>query len=464
MNTRAASGFLALVVAAGSLAARADDWKEAEAIVASIHDPVVPTLRVNISALGALPDGRTDALPAIRRAIAQCEAKGGGHVVVPAGTFLVDGPIRLESNLDLHLEAGAVLLFGADPARYLPVVLSRYEGTLYYGHSARITARGATNVCITGSGTIDGNARGTFALMKGRPVGSVDLLRADGANQVPVKERVFGEGHWLRPSLIEPYDCTHVLIEGVTLEDSTFWIVHPILSRFITVRNLKVESFNANNDGCDPDSCSDILVEGCDFHTGDDSIAIKSGRDKDAWAVGRATERLVIRHCIMRSRYSALCIGSEMSGGVRDVFMEDCKVIGSASAFYFKGNLDRGGLVEHIRARNITVDAVKESAIRFETGYHGYRGGHFPPSFKDFVIENLTCGKSSAYALYSEGVEGCPIRQVLIRNVTVVSAKAALWLKHNEDLTLDHVSVNGVVLPPHPPETGPAEIKLPIKS
>jgi xylan 1,4-beta-xylosidase len=172
----------------------------------------------------------------------------------------------------------------------------------------------------------------------------------------------------------------------------------------------------------------------------------------------------VIRHCLMRSRHSGLCIGSEMSGGVRNVFMEDCQVASVSSAFYFKANLDRGGLVEHVRARRITAEQVREGLVRFETGYHGYRGGHFPPSFRDFLIEDIQCKEATAYGIYLEGVADAPIRDVVIRRATIDSAKAPLWLRQIENLRLEAVKINGVAIPEKPPLTPEGETKLKISS
>jgi polygalacturonase len=279
-----------------------------------------------------------------------------------------------------------------------------------------------------------------------------------------VEQRQFGAGRWLRPSMIQPFECTNVLIEGVTIVDSTFWVVHPTLCRNVTVRGIKVDSLNANNDGCDPDSCSDVLIEDCDFNTGDDAIAIKSGRDQDGWKVGRASENIVIRRCLMRSRHSSLCIGSEMSGGVRNVFMEDCRLLSVSSAFYFKANLDRGGLVEHVRARRITAEEVREGLVRFETGYHGYRGENHPPSFRDFILEDLQCQRATAYGIYVEGVPAAPIRDVVIRRATIESAVAPLWLREVENLRLEDVKINGTAAPENPPLTPAGEKKLKISS
>ena len=461
-------GLLLLAAAAASLhaAATAEDWSGMDAILKRIEPPTFPKHDFVITDFGAVGDGRTDCRAAIIKAIDAGVKAGGGRIVVPAGTFFCDGPVHLKSGIDFHLARGATLTFGADPSRYLPAVLSRYEGTLYYGHSPRIYAKDAVNVAITGHGVIDGNARGTFALLKStrQSKGSPAELRRMGAEGVPVEQRVFAGGRWLRPSTLQLFGCTNVLIEGVTVRDSTFWCVHPVFCRNVTVRGVTVDSMNANNDGCDPDSCADVLIENCDFHTGDDAIAIKSGRDEDGWKAGRPSENIVIRHCTMRSRWSALCIGSEMSGGVRNVFMEDCRVPAAASTFYFKANLDRGGLVEHVRARRIEAGKMREAFVRFETSYHGYRGGNHPPSFRDFVLEDLTCRDAGAYGIYLEGVTAAPIRDVVIRRASIEKAKAPLWLRQIENLRFENVKINGMMLPDKPPRTPDNEKKLHIST
>lgn len=452
---------LALAVSAGA-GAPADDWRDADAVLARVVAPSFPAKDFVILDYGAKADGTTDCREAIAKAIAACAEAGGGRVVVPAGNFLCDGPVHLRSNVNLHVAAGATLRFGAATERYLPAVLTRFEGTMLMGHCPRIYARAATNVAITGGGVIDGNGRATLDLMKARPQGSAADLRKMGADGVPLAQRVFGENRWLRPSMIQFLECTNVLVEGVTVRDSTFWIVHPVLCRNVTARGLRLESMNANNDGVDPDSCADVLIEDCVFATGDDAVAIKSGRDQDGWRVGRPSENIVIRRCTMRSRHSGLCIGSEMSGGVRNIFLEDCTLSSVSSAFYFKGNLDRGGLVEHVRARRITAAEVREGFVRFETGYHGYRGGNFPPSFRDFVIEDIACDRALAYGLYVEGVPAAPIRDVTVRRATIKEAKSPWWLRYFEGLRLEQVRINGVLAPDSPPATAEEEIKLSI--
>jgi polygalacturonase len=459
----------ALAAIALALAARAapapDPWRdEVPAILARIVAPTFPSRDFPITDYGAKPGG-ADARAALAQALAACAAAGGGRVVIPAGEFFCAGPVHLQSHVNLHLAEGSVLKFGADPAHYLPLVLTRWEGTELMAHSPRIYARDATGIAITGRGIIDGNARETLALMKSQKPGDGSAaLRQMGAAGTPVAERRFGADRWLRPSMIQPFNCTGVLIEGVTVRDSTFWCVHPTLCRNVTVRGLTVESLNANNDGCDPDSCADVLIEDCTFATGDDAIAIKSGRDQDGWRVGRPSENIVIRRCVMRSRHSALCIGSEMSGGVRNVFLEDCTLSSVSSAFYFKANLDRRGVVEHVRARRLSADQVREGFVRFETGYHGYRGENHPPVFRDFVIEDLTCREATAYGLYLEGVPAAPIRDVIIRRATIDQATVPLWLRQFENLRLEDVKINGVLLPATPPASPADAIKLKISS
>ena len=275
--------------------------------------------------------------------------------------------------------------------------------------------------------------------------GGSGTLRKMGAEGVPVEQRVFGEGKWMRPSLLQPFECTNVLIEGVTIRDSTFWVVHPVFCRNVTVRGITVESMNGNNDGCDPDSCIDVLIEDCVFRTGDDAIAIKSGRDQDGWRVGRPTENVVIRRVTMGSRHSGLCIGSEMSGGVRNVFMEDCTGDAVSSGLYFKGNVDRGGFIEHVRARRIAFKQVRDGLVRFDTTYRAQdlRGGTTPPAFRDFVIEDVRCDESRTFGLSIEGLPGAPIRDVTLRRVSVAKAATTKRITETENLQLEDVRING---------------------
>lgn len=307
-------------------AAAETDWSEAARIAGAIQRTEFPARVFDVRDHGAIPDDALDDRPAILAAIRACNAAGGGRVLLPPGLLISNGPIHLQSHVELHVAEGALLRFSAEPAHFLPVVLTRWEGTECFNFSPFIYARNVSNVAITGSGTIDGNARRSFANWKPRQGPDQIRIREMGAAGVPLHERVFGEGHWLRPGLIQFFACNRVLVEGVTILDAPFWVIHPVFCRDVIVRGVTVDSGNPNNDGVDPESSTNVLIEDCVFRTGDDSVAIKSGRDEDAWRAGVPSENIVVRRCVMDSKANGLCIGSEMSGGVRNVFLEDCEV------------------------------------------------------------------------------------------------------------------------------------------
>jgi polygalacturonase len=456
----ALAGPLSAAPAAGPAPTR--EWADVPALLARIRAPSFPARDFVVTAYGAKGDGASDSLPALRAAIDACHVAGGGRVVVPAGEWFLEGPVHLQSNVDLHLEAGATLRFSGRDESYLPLQLTRWEGTLLYNYSPLIYARGAENVAVTGAGVIDGNARATFGAWLRRQDQAVERSRRTNDAATPVEERRFGPGWFLRPGLLELYECRNVLVEGVTFRDSPFWVIHPIFCTNVTVRGATVDSLALNNDGCDPDSCTDVLIEDCTFHTGDDGIAIKAGRDSDAWRDGRPTENVVIRRCRFQSRINGLCIGSEMAAGVRHVFMEDCRVETGQSCIYFKSNRDRGGVIEDVRVRNITVDEAKAALIRFETNYHSYRGGHAPTAYRDFVIEGVTCARAENYMLFAEGLPELPIRDVLLRDITVGQAREPLFLRHAEAFRLENVRVGGQLLPASPAPTPADTPKLKI--
>ena len=428
-------------------------WENADKIVKSIVVPAFPDKNYDITSFGAVGDGKMDCLPAIKQAIDKCNIEGGGRVVVPSGNFFVKGPIHLKSHVNLHLDEGAVIKFSSNPDDYLPVVLTRWEGTECYNYSPFIYAFGVTDIAITGKGTIDGNARDSFATWKPNQSKDQLLLRKMGNDGTPVNERVFGKDHFLRPVMIQPYACKNILIEGVKIIDSPFWEINPVLCYNVTVRNVKITSWNLNNDGCDPEGTVNVLIENCEFNTGDDAIAIKAGRDQDAWRIGQATENVVIRNCVFNSKANGLCIGSEMSGGVRNVYMENIKVGEANATIYFKSNLDRGGFIENIWVRNVTVKRALQKFIAFVTNYHGYRGNHFPPIFKDFTIENITCTKADDYAIFAEGVKDSQLQNVLFKNIKVGEAKILSHVKYAEKMIFDNVTVNGKLLPKNPIES-----------
>jgi polygalacturonase len=265
------------------------DWTAVPAILARIKPPQFPARDFKITDYGATPGGTNDSTEAISKAIAACHAAGGGRVVVPPGLFLT-GAIHLQSNVNLYLAEGATLKFSPDPAKYLPVVYTRFEGTECMNYSPLIYAFEQANIAIIGKGTLDGSAsdQNWWAWNRKGANGADAPARASirrlidfGERGVPVKDRIFGQGYYLRPNFIQPYRSRNVLIEGIRIINSPMWEINPVLSTNVTVRGVRINSHGPNNDGCDPESSREVLIEDCTFDTGDDCIAIKSGRDAD---------------------------------------------------------------------------------------------------------------------------------------------------------------------------------------
>ncbi|MET9317387.1 glycoside hydrolase family 28 protein [Kribbella sp. NPDC003505] len=341
-----------------------------------------------ITAFGA--GAGADCTAAIARAIDAC-ALTGGRVVVPAGEFHT-GAVRLRSNVELHLSAGATLRFSTDPAAY-PIVRTRWQGIECFSHSPLIYASGETDVAITGTGTLDGGASTDNWWRSTRPRADWERLLRMVDDDVPVSERVFEPGHGFRPSFVQPHSSRRVRIEDVRIVNAPMWVVHPVFCSDVLVRGVTVDSHGPNNDGCNPDSCTDVVITGCSFDTGDDCIAIKSGRDDDGRRVGRPSRNILIESCRFVGGHGALTIGSEASGGVHNVHARDLHVTGPSvdHALRIKTNSSRGGLIEQVRVENLAVEAVTSSAVLITTRHAEpeHFGGH-APVVRDITITNLT--------------------------------------------------------------------------
>jgi polygalacturonase len=437
------------VVVAGGGPPSGDPWAKLPKILARIHAPTFPARDVSITEHGALADGSTDATAAISAAIAACHRAGGGRVVVPAGEYLT-GPIHLRSNVNLHLAAGATLRFATDPARYLPVVFTRWEGVELMNYSPLVYAYGETNVAVTGRGTLDGQADAEHWWpwkRNGHPQSQKpdrDRLFAQAEAGLPVAERVYGAGHYLRPQFIEPYRCTNVLVEGVTITNAPMWVIHPVLSRNVVVRGVRVISAGPNNDGCDPESSTDVLIEDALFDTGDDCIAIKSGRNADGRRLAAPSERVVVRGCRMRAGHGGVTIGSEVSGSVRDVFVERCEMTSPdlERGIRLKTNAVRGGTIENVFVRDVEIGEAG-SAIDVDMRYEEGAAGAFTPVVRNLVIDRLTVRKA-AYALFIRGLEASPVRGLTVRDSVFRSVAKGSRLEHVEDLVLLNVTLEPV--------------------
>ncbi len=429
-------------VIAGSPRGEAAGWEQVPKILSRIKTPTFTDRDFNITDYGAAGDGKTDCSEAFRQAISAANKAGGGRVVVPAGSFLT-GAIHLKSNVNLYVPQGAVIKFSADPNSYLPAVYTRWEGVECINYSPFIYAYKQKNIAITGKGILDGQGENWWKWK--RTYEDRQSLFKHGQDCTPVKKRQYG-GKTLRPNMIEPYKCENILIEGVTIRNGPFWHIHPVLSQNITIKNVKVEGRGPNNDGCNPESCKDVLIEGCYFNTGDDCIAIKSGRNNDGRRVNKPSENIVIRDCLMKAGHGGVVIGSEMSGSIRNVFAENC-IMDSPNlnqALRIKTNSHRGGFVENVYARNIAVGQVSEAVLKVNFHYEEGDTGKFTPKVRNINMENIIC-KKSKYALFLKGYERSPIADVRLKNCTFDNVESADIIDNVRNLVLENVKINGSV-------------------
>ena len=444
-----------LTSATAALIARGADTDPEAAVLARIRAPEFPNRDFDVTEFGARGDGSMNCTGSIRKAIGACSEAGGGRVIVPSGVFLT-GAIHLKTGVNLHVSDGATLRFSQDPKDYLPVVFSRWEGTECMNYSPFVYAFEQTNIAISGGGTLDGQAdcehwwpwkgKAGCGWEKGQPnqAKARAALQAFGESATPVKDRFFGEGHYLRPQFIQPYRSKNVLIEGVTIRNSPMWEIHPVLCRNIVVRNVSIDSHGPNNDGCDPESCNGVLIQNCTFDTGDDCIAIKSGRNGDGRRLGTPCEDLVITGCTMKDGHGGVSVGSEISGGVRNVFVSSCRMSSPhlERALRIKTNSYRGGVIENIWFRKVSIGQVANDAVQIDFSYEEGEGGPFQPVVRDVFISDVTCGKCDD-ALSLRGYASSPIRNVRLTDCTFERASKPNAIEHVEGLELKNISING---------------------
>jgi polygalacturonase len=416
-------------------------WDLLDQILSGIKAPTFPERDFAITDFGATEGGKADCKGAVDKAITACHQAGGGRVVVPAGKWLVAGPIHLKSKVNLHVAKDARVLFSTTPADYLPVVFTRFEGTEVMNYSPLIYAIDQENVAVTGAGTLDGQASNdnwwTWKNQGNNDIGKLVQMAEDG---VPAADRKFGEGFHLRPNFLQPYRCKNVLIEGVTIVGSPMWEIHPVLCENVTVRGVTVDTHGPNNDGCNPESCNGVLIENCTFDTGDDCIAIKSGRNADGRRLARPSENIVVRKCTMRDGHGGVTLGSEMSGGIRNVFVEDCFMSSPNldRAIRLKSNTRRGGYLENMFVRNIEVGEVKEAVLHIDLRYFNETGEH-KPTVRNIYLENVS-SKKSRHPLFLLGIEQSPMENIVITNCNFENAERPSVIEFVDSLVLRNVT------------------------
>ncbi len=435
-------------------------WDNLAEIMKSIVPPSFPDHSFSIKDYGAVADSKTDCLPAITKAISECNKAGGGNVVIPAGTWFVKGPIHLLTNVNLHLDDGAAVKFSTDDNDYLPLVVTRYEGVELMNYSPLIYAYDQTNIAVTGNGILDGQANNEhwwnwvgnkrFGWVPGMPSqhdpDNEPALMKMAAKGVPVKDRVFGKGHYMRPTFIEFYRCKNILIQGVTVTNAPFWLLHPTLSDNITVDGVTTNSLGPNNDGCDPESCNGVLIKNCSFTDGDDCIAIKSGRDADGRRVNVPSKNIIVQDCQMKDGHGGIVIGSETSGGVENIYGQNC-VMSSKNlerAIRIKSNACRGGEMKNFYFRNIDVGEVHETVVRINMHYANEKGPdcNYPPTLSNVFVSNVV-SKQSEYGLYIEGLDDKPVNDIIIHNCSFENVEKENIIKDAKDLHVTKTVING---------------------
>ena len=440
--------------------AKAWDEEEYKRIEQSIKAPTFPEKDFLITKYGAkTTNSAAQNQKAINKAIAACSKKGGGRVIVPSGTF-VTGAITLLSHVNLVVEKDAVLKFAFEPDLY-PIVPTRWEGIDCRNLSPCIYAYKQTDIAVTGEGTIDGSgANDTWWPWNGNPRfgfkegmisqrgGSRARLLKNAEDGVPMDQRIFTKEDGLRPQLINFYLCENILMENLTLLNSPFWVIHPLLSKNITVRGMKIINDGPNGDGCDPESCDGVLIENCFFNTGDDCIAIKSGRNNDGRLWDKPSENIIIRNCEMKNGHGGVVIGSEISGGCRNVYAEN-NVMDSPElerVVRIKTNTCRGGVIENINARNIKVGVCKESVLKINLDYEPKevccRG--FVPTVRNINIENITCEKSK-YGVQIIALDSvCNVYDINVKDCHFNGVKDGNYSKgQTRDVHFDNLFING---------------------
>ena len=440
--------------------AKAWDEEEYKRIEQSIKAPSFPQKDFLITKYGAkTTNTAAKNQKAINKAIAACSKKGGGRVIVPAGTFLT-GAITMLSHVNLVVEKDAVLKFAFEPDLY-PIVPTRWEGIDCHNLSPCIYAYKQTDIAVTGEGTIDGSgANDTWWPWNGHPRfgfkegmisqrgGSRARLLKYAEDGVPMDQRIFTKEDGLRPQLINFYLCENILMENLTLLNSPFWVIHPLLSKNITVRGMKIINDGPNGDGCDPESCDGVLIENCYFNTGDDCIAIKSGRNNDGRLWDKPSENIIIRNCEMKNGHGGVVIGSEISGGCRNVYAEN-NVMDSPElerVVRIKTNTCRGGVIENINARNIKVGVCKESVLKINLDYEPKevccRG--FVPTVRNINIENITCEKSK-YGVQIIALDSvCNVYDINVKNCHFNGVKDGNFSSgQTRDVRFDNLFING---------------------
>ncbi len=438
--------------------------------------PVFKSDTISIVKFGAVADGIFLNTTSINNAIAECSKNGGGLVLVPQGLWLT-GPIVLQNNINLHIAKNAILLFSGDFEQY-KLVEGSYEGKPSFRNQSPISGTGLENIAITGQGIIDGNGDFWRSVNIGqltesewtRKIASGGLVSQDGKDWYPSAKFLKGQQtpnaaqvvpgktakdykdvkDFLRPNLLVLTQCKKVFLEGVTFRNSPAWCLHPLMCEDLTLKNVTVKNpdYAQNGDGIDVESCKNVQIEDCVFDVGDDAICIKSGKDKFGRERGMPTENMVIRNNVVYKGHGGFVVGSEMSGGARNIFVSDCTFIGTDKGIRFKTSRGRGGIVENIFIKNILMKDIQNEAIYFDMYYFTKppiagekvvipEVSEETPRFRKVQISNVVCNGAEK-GIFIRGLPEMAVKDISITN-SVFNAKKGIELIEAENIALKNI-------------------------
>jgi polygalacturonase len=397
--------------------------------------------KLSITDFGAVKGDKEKTSAAIAKAIDKANELGGGIVVIPEGEWLTK-TIHFRSNVNLHLNKGAVLLFSEDPNDYLPAVRSSWEGLECYNYSPLIYALECTNVAITGQGEIKAKMD-VWEKWFARPAAhmeSIKRLYNWAWNYAPVNQRqMVNDTSHLRPQFIQFNRSENILLEGIKITNSPFWTVHLYLSKNVVIRNVNVYAHGHNNDGVDPEMSQNVLIENCVFDQGDDAIAIKSGRNPEGWRLKTPSKNIVIRNNIVKNGHQLVAIGSELSGGIENIFIENCRVVDGAKLnhlLFIKTNERMGGYVQNIYMQNVHAGKIDSGVLGIETDVL-YQWRTLVPTYerrltpiKNIFLENITAGDVKFISRIM-GQKELPVKNVSLKNITTGKVQEKKYIEEN---------------------------------
>ena len=416
--------------------------------------PIFPDKSVNITDFGAQNGGKIKNTEAINNAIQQLSESGGGTVIVPQGKWLT-GPIVLLSNINLHLEDGAEILFSQEFNDYLPAVLTNFEGSEVYAYSPFIYSNKQENIAITGNGVLNGQGKPWWEQRKNPGFGNQKLIEMN-ENEVPLKDRRFESlDNYLPPVFFGPLYCKHVLLEGVTFRYGAFWTINPSFCEDVIVRGIHILTegeygHTPNGDGINPNSCQNVLIEYNTISTGDDCITIKSGRNKDGRRIGLPCKNILIRHNKGLHGHGGIVIGSEMSGGVENLYAYDCQFNGTDRVIRIKTDRGRGAYIRNCWFKDISADTIQREAIRINMLYSG--GNRIPeqdvnigtPVIEGIHYENISCNYAKQNVIQIIGLPEMPVNNVSFKNLNL-GGRIGIDVKDAKNITFENLKISNEV-------------------